>query len=110
LCVDTVANHIVTISSRKIENFFNRCIQCLAKQGIFPKGIKLDTIEKPDNLHVLAVLEQAKENVKPSSTIDSLVLDRGFLDGKVLYDIDLQGIEFVIPLKKIWKLPRMLDS
>jgi len=40
LCVDTVANHIVTISPRKIENFFNRCIQCLAKQGIFPKGIK----------------------------------------------------------------------
>ena len=56
------------------------------------------------------MLEQAKENVKPSSTIDSLVLDRGFLDGKVLYDIDLQGIEFVIPLKKTWKLPEMLDS
>jgi hypothetical protein len=63
-------------------------------------AIKIDTIEKPDNRHVLAVLEQAKENVKPFSTIDSLVLDRGFLDGKVLYDIDLQGFEFVIPLKR----------
>ena len=28
------------------------------------------------------------------------MLDRGFLDGKVLYDIDLQGHEFVIPLKR----------
>ena len=28
------------------------------------------------------------------------MLDRGFLDGKVLYDIDLQGIEFVVPLKR----------
>ena len=65
-----------------------------------PLAIKIDTIEKPDNRHVLAVLEQAQENVKPYSTIDSLVLDRGFLDGKVLYDIDLQGIEFVIPLKR----------
>jgi len=37
LCVDTVANHIVTITPRRIENFFNRCIQQLAKQGIFPK-------------------------------------------------------------------------
>ncbi len=46
------------------------------------------------------MLEQAKENVRPSSAIDSLVLDRGFLDGKVLYNIDLQGIEFVIPLKR----------
>jgi len=164
LCVDTVANHIVTITPRRIENFFNRCIQQLAKQGIFPKkihaacdctlyettskfkgcgsvtrdvkvqargyrksgelksvrvtlygwkvwaiyeiktgiplAIKIDTIEKPDNLHVLAVLEQAKENVKASSVIDSLVIDRGFLDGKVLYNIDQQGIEFVMPLKR----------
>jgi len=164
LCVDTVANHIVTITPRRVENFFNRSIQQLAKQGIFPKkihaacdctlyettskfkgcgsvtrkvkvnargyrkigelkevpvtlygwkvwaiyeiktgiplAIKIDTIEKPDNLHVLAVLEQAKENVKVSSTIDSLVIDRGFLDGKVLYEIDQQGIEFVIPLKR----------
>ena len=164
LCVDTVANHIVTITPRRIENFFNRCIQQLATQGIFPKeihaacdctlyettskfkgcgsvthkrkvrargyrkngelkevsvtlygwklwaiyeiktgiplAIKIDTIEKPDNLHLLAVLEQAKENVKASSTIDSLVIDRGFLDGKVLYEIDDQGIEFVIPLKR----------
>lgn len=168
LCVDTVANHIATITPRRIENFFNRCIQQLARQGIFPKkihaacdctlyettskfkgcgsvtrkvkvkargyrkigelkevnvtlygwkvwaiyeiktgiplAIKIDTIEKPDNLHVLAVLEQAKENVKISSPagggIDSLVIDRGFLDGKVLYKIDQQGIEFVIPLKR----------
>jgi len=164
LCVDTVANHIVTITPRRIENFFNRCIQLLAKQGIFPKkihaacdatlyettskfkgcgsvthkvkvkargyrkngelkevsvtlygwkiwaiyeiktgiplAIKIDTIEKPDNLHLLAVLEQAKENVAESSSIDSLVIDRGFLDGKLLYEIDDQGIEFVIPLKR----------
>ena len=64
-----------------------------------PLAIKIDTIEKPDNLHVLAALEQAKENVEPKSTIRSLVVDRGFLDGKVLFAIDQQGIEFVIPLK-----------
>lgn len=164
LCVDTVANHVVTITPRRIESFFNRCIQQLARQGVFPKkihaacdctlyettskfkgcgsvtrkvkvkargyrksgelkevpvtlygwkvwaiyeiktgiplAIKIDTIEKPDNLHALAVLEQAKENVKISSIIDSVVIDRGFLDGKVLYEIDQQGIEFVMPLKK----------
>jgi len=164
LCVDTVANHIVTITPRRIENFFNRCIQQLARQGVFPKkihaacdctlyettskckgcgsvtrkvkvkargyrkggelkevpvtlygwkvwaiyeiktgiplAIKIDTIEKPDNLHVLAVLEEAKENVKIFSIIDSLVIDRGFLDGKLLYEIDQQGIEFVMPLKR----------
>jgi hypothetical protein len=164
LCVDTVANHIATITPRRIENFFNRCVQQLAKHNVFPQeihaacdatlyettskykgcgsvihkrkvkargyrkngelkevtvtlygwkiwaiyeiktgvplAIKIDTIEKPDNLHVLAVLEQAKENVQTSSVITSLVIDRGFLDGKVLYKIDQQGIEFVIPLKR----------
>ena len=43
------------------------------KTGV-PLAIKIDTIEKPDNLHVLAVLEQAKENVKLTSTIDSVVI------------------------------------
>jgi len=164
LCVDTVANHIITITPRRIEHFFNRSIQCVARQGIFPKeihaacdctlyettstftgcgsvthkrtvkargyrrngelkavpvtlygwkiwavyeiktgiplAIKIDTIETPDNLHLRAVLEQAKDNVAQSSIIDSLVIDRGFLDGKLLYEIDQKGIEFVIPLKR----------
>ena len=163
LCVDTLANQIVKITPRRLENFFNHCIQRLAKSRVFPKyihaacdttlyettdqfegcgsvlrerkvkargyrkpgelkevkvllygwkiwaiyelqtgiplAIKIDTIEKPDNLHILAVLEQAKENVKETSVIRSLVVDRAFLDGKSLYAIDQQGIEFVIPLK-----------
>src|SRR4030042_1078619 len=140
LCVDTLANQIVKISPRRLENFFNHCIQRLAHARVFPKyihaacdttfyettdqyegcgsvfrerkvkargyrkpgelkevkvwlygwkiwaiyevqtgipiAIKIDTIEKPDNLHVLAVLEQAKENVKETSVIRSLVVDR----------------------------------
>jgi len=163
LCVDTLANQMVQITPRRLEHFFNSCIQRLAKARVFPKyihgacdttlyettdqfeecgsvvrkrkvkargyrrsgelkevkvtlygwkiwaiyevqtgiplAIKIDTIEKPDNLHVLAVLEQAKENVKQTSVIRSLVVDRAFLDGKSLYAIDQQEIEFVIPLK-----------
>jgi len=164
LCVDTLANQIVKITPRRLENFFNQCIKRLAKARVFPKyihaacdttlyettdqyegcgtvvrkrkvkargyrragelkevqvrlygwkvwaiyelqtgiplAIKIDTIEKPDNLHILAVLEQAKENVKETSVIRSLVMDRAFLDGKDLYAIDQQGLEFVIPLKR----------
>jgi len=73
-----------------------------------PLAIKIDTIEKPDNLHVLAVLEQAKENIGPKSTIRSLVVDRGFLDGKVLFAVDKQGIDFVIPLKR--KMDAAIDA
>jgi Transposase DDE domain len=164
ICVDTLSDHIVEITPKRLENFYNRVIQRLAAARVFPKyihaacdtteyettnryegcgrvsrerkptvrgrrkngeikkvkvmvygwkvwaiyeiqtgiplAIKIDTIEKPDNLHVLAVLEQAKENVKATSTIRSLVVDRGFLDGKVLYRIDQGGVEFVIPLKR----------
>ena len=163
LCVDTLANQIVKITPRRLEHFFNHCIQRLTKARVFPKNIhgacdttlyettdqyegcgsvlrerkvkargyrkpgelkevevwlygwkiwaiyelqtgiplaiKIDTIEKADNLHILAVLEQAKENVRETSVIRSLVVDRAFLDGKNLYAIDQQGIEFVIPLK-----------
>jgi len=164
ICVDTLGDHIVEITPRRLENFFNRVIQRLAEARVFPKyihavgdttdyettdryegcgcvirerkapargyrrsgeikkvkvwvygwkvwaiyelqtgiplAIKIDTIEKPDNLHVLAVLEQAKENVKATSTIRSLVVDRGFLDGKVLHAIDRGGVHFVIPVKR----------
>jgi hypothetical protein len=163
LCVDTLAKQMVKITPRRLENFFNHCIEKLAQEKVFPKyihaacdttlyettdqyegcgkvvrehkvkargyrkpgelkevtvglygwklwaiyelqtgiplAIKIDTIEKPDNLHILAVLEQAMDNVKQSSVIRSLVADRAFLDGKTLYAIDQQGIEFVIPLK-----------
>jgi hypothetical protein len=163
LCVDTLANQIVKITPRRMENFFNHCIERLAKARVFPKyihaacdttlyettdqyegcgsvlrerrvrargyrkpgdlkevkvllygwkvwaiyelqtgiplAIKIDTIEKPDNLHILGVLEQAKQNVMETSMIRSLVVDRAFLDGKTLYAIDQQGIEFVIPMK-----------
>jgi hypothetical protein len=163
ICVDTLANQITEITPRRIEHFFNRCIEQLAQAHVFPKyihaacdtalyettdpfegygkvlrerkvsargyrkpgefkevkvmlygwkiwaiyeltteiplAIKIDTIEKADNQHVLAVLEQAKENVKASSVMRSLVVDRAFLDGKSLWEIDQQGIEFVIPLE-----------
>lgn len=162
--VETLAQHVVEITSRRLENFFSGVIQRLAAARVFPKyihaagdttdyettdryegcgrvsrqrkapargyrnngeirkvkvtvygwkvwaiyelqtgiplAIKIDTIEKPDNLHVLEVLKQAKGNVKATSTIGSLVVDRGFLDGKVLYAIHQGGVEFVIPLKR----------
>jgi hypothetical protein len=67
-------------------------------------AIKVVKIENPDNLHILADLEQTEKNVKASRSasggIDSLVIDLSFRHGKVLYEIDLQGLEFVISLKR----------
>jgi hypothetical protein len=50
--------------------------------------VKIDKIQEPDNLYILGVLQQAKENVAPFNNIVSFVNNLGFLDGKVLYEID----------------------
>jgi hypothetical protein len=47
-----------------------------------PLSIKIDIMEKPDNLHVLAVLEQAKENAASKSKVRSLVADTGSRSSK----------------------------
>jgi hypothetical protein len=47
--------------------FCNRLFRHIAERDdarVAHLSIKIDTIEKPDNLHVLAVLEQVRENVK----------------------------------------------
>jgi len=39
ICVDTLANQITEITPRRIERFFNRCIEQLARAHVFPKYI-----------------------------------------------------------------------
>jgi hypothetical protein len=39
MCVDTLAKQIVQITPRRLEHFFNSCIQRLAKGRVFPKYI-----------------------------------------------------------------------
>ena len=39
ICVDTLANQIVKITPRRLENFFNHSIQRLARAEVFPKYI-----------------------------------------------------------------------
>lgn len=66
-----------------------------------PLGITIDTIEKPDNTHAYSVFEKAEKNLAGHASIASLVIDRGFLDGKLLYALsETKKIELVIPAKK----------
>ncbi len=66
-----------------------------------PLAVKIDTIEEPDDLHELSVIRQAKKNLGEHAEIKSLVSARGFLDGKLLYELDaVEGLELVIPSKE----------
>ena len=162
---ETVADNIVKLTVVQLEALLNGAIQCLARQGVFPKkidavldatdneatptyktdggravpsvtrqkrpdvranrhadkvevtvygwkvwvvwepvsriplAIRIDEINEPDNKHAYAVLDQARKNVAGYSTIRSVALDRGFLDGKLLSRIDADSIWIYIPAK-----------
>ena len=70
------------------------------KTGI-PLAFAFDTIERPENEHAKALVSQAIENLKGYSTIVSLALDRGFMDGDLLWWLkEEMGIEWVCPSKE----------
>ena len=64
-----------------------------------PLAIAIDGINAPDNTHAAAVLQQARTNVEGYSTIHSVALDRGFLDGDLLWRIGRAGSYIYIPAK-----------
>ena len=64
-----------------------------------PLAIHIGGIHEADNQHAYAVLAQARKNVAGHATIRSVALDRGFLDGKLLWRIDQDGVSIYIPAK-----------
>jgi hypothetical protein len=70
------------------------------KTGI-PLAFTFDTINRPDNEHAKTLVSQAIENLKDYATIVSLALDRGFLDGDLLWWLkEEKGIDWVCPSKE----------
>lgn len=64
-----------------------------------PLALIIDDINVTDNQHALAVLKQAQTNVAGYAKLRSVALDRGFLDGKLLYQIEQENILIYIPAK-----------
>jgi len=64
-----------------------------------PLAMKIDAINVSDNEHALAVLRQAQQNVRGHATLRSVALDRGFLDGKLLDEIERDGVVIYIPAR-----------
>lgn len=75
-------------------------------QSKVPLALIIDGINEPDNKHALAVIRMARENVKGYATIRSVALDRGFIDGKLLSQIDQDGILVYIPAKSNMNITR----
>lgn len=64
-----------------------------------PLAAKVMKIQESENNHTIELIKKAQKNLGDYSKIVRVVMDRGHLDGKDLWWIDQQGIEFVIPAK-----------
>jgi hypothetical protein len=66
-----------------------------------PLGFAFDTIEKSDNEHAKAVIDQARANLRGYGRLVEVTLDRGFLDGDLLWWLkEERGIHWVCPSKE----------
>ena len=64
-----------------------------------PLAAKIVKINDHESQLTMALIEQAKANLKGRAGIAKIYMDRGFIDGPTLHEIDEMGITFVIPSK-----------
>ena len=67
--------------------------------SLLPIAMRFATIEKPDILLAKEVIEQAITNLGEHAKIVSIAIDRGFMDGKLLWWLNSKSIIFYIPAK-----------
>jgi len=64
-----------------------------------PIAMRFATIETNDTIFAREVIEQAIANLGDHARIASIALDRGFMDGKLLWWLNKKKITFYIPAK-----------
>ncbi|MCF6187902.1 MAG: transposase [Desulfobulbaceae bacterium] len=64
-----------------------------------PIALRFTTIEVADVKLAKEVIGQALKNLGEHATISSIAIDRGFMDGTLLWWLDTKGITFYIPAK-----------
>ena len=64
-----------------------------------PLAIRFATIEVGDLKFAKEIIEQAINNLGKHAEITSIALDRGFMDGSLLWWLNSEGITFYIPAK-----------
>jgi hypothetical protein len=68
-------------------------------QSRLPLAMRFATIEVNDLIFAQEVIQQAIDNLGNHGKIASIAIDRGFMDGKLLWWLNTCGITFFIPAK-----------
>ncbi len=66
---------------------------------LIPLAIKIVQIQDHEAPHLLALVAQAQKNLQPYSRIVQIVIDRAYVDGSTLYQLDSSGLTFVVIAK-----------
>jgi hypothetical protein len=61
-----------------------------------PLAVKVVQIQEYEGSWLIPLLEQAQANLGTQARIETIVIDRGYLDGADLWQVDQKGIRFVI--------------
>jgi hypothetical protein len=76
-----------------------RLIALIDLVTLIPMAINIVQIQEHEAPHLLALLQQAQVNLAPHSQIATLVVDRAYVDGPTLYEIDQLGITWYLVAK-----------
>jgi hypothetical protein len=67
---------------------------------LIPLAIRIVQIQANEAPYLLGLVRQAQANLAPHSKIVRLVIDRAYVDGATLYQLDQMGIQFVLIAKR----------
>jgi hypothetical protein len=76
-----------------------RLIALMDLMTLIPLAIKIVKIEAHEAPYLVGLVKQAQANLAPYSRISWLVVDRAYVDGKSLYELDQMDIYFVVIAK-----------
>jgi len=76
-----------------------RLIALIDLTTLIPLAIKIVQIQEHEAPYLLELVRQAQTNLEPYSRICWLVVDRAYVDGPTLYELDQMGILFVVIAK-----------
>ena len=76
-----------------------RLIALIDLLTLIPLAIKIVKIEAHEAPYLVELVKQAQANLAPYSRISWLVVDRAYVDGKSLYELDQLKISFVVIAK-----------
>src|SRR5205085_1123329 len=65
----------------------------------FPLAMKVVQIQEYEGRWLVPLLEQAQRNLGSRGHIETIVIDRGYLDGADLWQVHQQGVIFVVTSK-----------